>query len=203
MSWVSPCIWHQNRKKHISFSKSCTEPLYTRMNEEWPRASLHFPERRKGKRQQVNKNTFWSSLPLHHSITKAAVRRMSKFQSVLFFYASLSSISFFSEVQIETNVWWHIWGTLKQPREKEGPGEVKEREKMCAHACLSLCSFVYTCVNVTAFCVLAETYHIKTVQMSRLWLLSLALQDASKRRDFPSLFQISQAVQMGTDVLPK
>lgn len=34
-------------------------------------------------------------------------------------------------------------------------------------------------------------------------LLSHTVQHASKRRDFPSLFQISQAVQMGTGVFPK
>lgn len=61
-------------------------------------ASISLKEERE-KRQQINtrKNLTWScfSLPLHPTHFEAAVRRMSKIQSVLFLYTFLSSISFF------------------------------------------------------------------------------------------------------------
>lgn len=78
------------------------------MSELWPRASLHLPERGQGeKAASKQKNASWScfSLPLHPTHSEAAVQRMSKIQSALFLYTSLSSISFFSlPVQMETNV---------------------------------------------------------------------------------------------------
>lgn len=106
------------------------------MSELWPRASLHLPERGRGeKRQQVNKTTHLGvgfSLPLHPTHFEAAVQKMSKIQSSFFFYIPFCQVFLFSPpVQMETDVWWHIWGTLKQPEENR---RARSKKKKRMHA---------------------------------------------------------------------
>lgn len=111
-------------------------------------ASISLKDERE-KRQQVNKNTSWScfSLPLHPTHFEAAVQRMSKIQCPLFIYLSVKYFFFSPQVQVETNVWWHIWGTLKQPREKGRARKVKERSEMGVHMSLSVCTLYWACVS--------------------------------------------------------
>jgi len=102
----------------------------------------------------------------------------------------------------------HLRYSKTTRREKESRRNKREEQygracelvcvSLCAHALLGTHKGVHEC-----FCVLAKTHHVKTVQMSMLWLVSHAVKQVSKRRDFPSLFQISQAVQMGTDMPSK
>ncbi len=100
----------------------------------------------------------------------------------------------------------HLRYSKTTQRERESKRSKKEEGDRCVCECV--CAFpsasLCVCVRVAVFaCVCSHTHHLKMVQMSMLWLVPHTVQHASKRRDFPSLFQISQAVQMGTDMLPK
>lgn len=124
-------------------------------------ASISLNEERK-KRQQINKKKeTWSCffLPLHPTHFEAVVRRMSKIQCSLFIYLSVKYF-FFPRVQMETNVWWHIWGTLKWPGKKgRAKIEVKKREERkemgvslqgCVCVCMSVCLLAEDCADVHA-----------------------------------------------------
>lgn len=143
-----------------------------------------FLKEEKEKRQQINKqkNVTWScfSLPLHPTHFEAAVRRMSKIQSVLFLYTFLSSISFFPQVQMETNVWWHIWGTLKRPGKKER-AKIEARGKKGKKGR----KLVSVCMRLPARRCVPASWRLCRCPRPRLVSHTRAIQRASKRRDFP------------------
>lgn len=163
-------------------------------------ASISLKDERK-KRQQINKKKWLGvafpclSILL---ILKQLCEECQKF-SVLFLYTFLSSISFFPHVQMETNVWWHIWGTLKRPG-KKGRAKI-EAKKRGERKEIGVCVYVfdYEAVCVCA-CVPASW---RLCRCPCCGWSHTPFNMPQKGGIFPSLFQISQALQMGTDVPPK
>lgn len=190
-----------------SLSRPCTESLYTRMSELWPCASLHLPERGKGekaanKQKRVLEFLFLASPS--YSFWSSCAKNVKNSECPLFTYLSVKYFFFPPGSDGNQCLMTHLRYSKTTRRERESKRSKKEEGDGCVclwvslRAC-ALLRLVFVCVRAC----LLTTHSQKMVQMSMLRLLSHTVRHASKRRDFPSLFQISQAVQMGTDMLPK
>lgn len=190
-----------------SLSRPCTESLYTRMSELWPCASLHLPERGKGekaanKQKRVLEFLFLASPS--YSFWSSCAKNVKNSECPLFTYLSVKYFFFPPGSDGNQCLMTHLRYSKTTRRERESKRSKKEEGDGCVclwvslRAC-ALLRLVFVCVCAC----LLTTHCQKMVQMSMLRLLSHTVRHASKRRDFPSLFQISQAVQMGTDMLPK
>lgn len=191
-----------------SLSRPCTESLYTRMSELWPCASLHLPERGKGekaanKQKRVLEFLFLASPS--YSFWSSCAKNVKNSECPLFTYLSVKYFFFPPGSDGNQCLMTHLRYSKTTRRERESKRSKKRRRRW---VCVSMSFPPCMCLTATSFCVcvcacLLTTHSQKMVQMSMLRLLSHTVRHASKRRDFPSLFQISQAVQMGTDMLPK
>lgn len=161
----------------ISLSWPCAESLYTRMSELWPCASHHLPEGGQGEKAANKQKT---RLAVAFRCLSILLILKQLWVSSFYLYIFLSSISFFPQVQMETNVWWHIWGTLKRPGKKGRARDIKKKRGnkwVCMWLCLcvSICALLWisACVH-DCFCAFPNTHHLRVVQLSMLWLVSHA-----------------------------
>lgn len=125
-------------------------------------ASISLKEERK-KRQQINKKKSDLDLLLlaspSYSFWSSCEKNVKN--SVFSFYIPFCQVFLFSpHVQMETNVWWHIWGTLRRPGKKERAKiEAKKREErkeigVCVYGshCKAVCVWLQAedCADVHA-----------------------------------------------------
>lgn len=126
----------------IFLSRPCTESVYTRMSELWPRASLHLPERGKGekaanKQKHVLELLFLASPS--YSFWSSRAKNVKNSECPLFIYLSVKYFFFPSGSDRNQCLMTHLRYSETTRRKRESERSKRERgEEGNGRGCVSL-----------------------------------------------------------------